>query len=147
MNNVSIRELRNHGGEVIERVERGDALWVTRDGPPVAELRPLEAARLTLPVLLARFRGLPPMDPGSLRDDIDKVTEASFEPIPFDAAAARAFGRVAAELRRSGRKRKARSFDAMIAATALARDLRMFTANAEDFMGIDRLEVVSVGVQ
>jgi tRNA(fMet)-specific endonuclease VapC len=73
-----------------------------------------------------------------------QVTEATFDPIPFDAAAARAFGQVAAELRRSGRKRTARSFDAMIAATALARGLPVFTANPEDFMGISGLEIISV---
>jgi predicted nucleic acid-binding protein len=49
-----------------------------------------------------------------------QLTEASFDPLPFDVSAARAFGRVAAELRNSGRKGRARSFDAMIAATALA---------------------------
>src|ERR1035441_9712677 len=72
-----------------------------------------------------------------------QVTEASFDPLPFDASAARAFGRVAAQLRTSGRKGKARSFDAMIAATALARALPVFTVNSDDFMGIDGLEVVS----
>jgi tRNA(fMet)-specific endonuclease VapC len=49
--------------------------------------------------------------------------EADFEPLPFDSDAARAFGRVAASLRRSGRKTTARSYDAMIAATALAHNL------------------------
>jgi tRNA(fMet)-specific endonuclease VapC len=73
-----------------------------------------------------------------------QVTEATFEPIPFDAAAARAFGRVAAELRGSGRRKKARSFDAIIAATALSRNLPIFTANAEDFTGIEGLEVVPI---
>src|ERR1039458_9404210 len=72
-----------------------------------------------------------------------QLTEASFDPLPFDASAARAFGRVAAELRNSGRKSRARSFDAMIAATALARALPVFTVNSDDFMGIDGLEVVS----
>ena len=74
-----------------------------------------------------------------------QVTEASFDPLPFDASAARTFGRVAAELRRSGRTARARSFDAMIAATALSRGLPVFTANPEDFNGIDGLEVVAIG--
>jgi len=73
-----------------------------------------------------------------------QLTEASFDPLPFDASAARAFGRVAAELRKRGRKSKARSFDAMIAATALARGLPLHTANAKDLAGIQGLEVVSV---
>jgi hypothetical protein len=75
-----------------------------------------------------------------------QLTEASFDPLPFDVSAARAFGRVAAELRQSGRKSRARSFDAMIAATALARGLPVYTANAKDLEGIEGLEVVSVAV-
>jgi hypothetical protein len=73
-----------------------------------------------------------------------QVTEATFEPIPFDAPAARAFGRVAAELRGSGRRTKTRSFDAMIAATAVSRNLPIFTANEDDFNGIGGLEVVPI---
>ena len=72
--------------------------------------------------------------------------EADFDPLPFDAAAARAFGRVALSLRRAGRKPGARSYDAMIAATALANDLPIYTANAEDFRDIDGLDVVAVEV-
>jgi tRNA(fMet)-specific endonuclease VapC len=52
--------------------------------------------------------------------------EADFDPLPFDAAAARAFGRVAASMRRAGRKPAARAYDAMIAATALARGLPVY---------------------
>lgn len=70
--------------------------------------------------------------------------EADFVPLPFDAAAARAFGRVAASLRRSGRKTTARAYDAMIAATAVANALPVYTANPDDFRGIDELEVVAV---
>jgi len=73
-----------------------------------------------------------------------QVTEATFEPIPFDAPAARAFARVAVELRGSGRRTKARSFDAIIAATALSRNLPIFTANPEDFTGIDGLDVIPI---
>ena len=72
--------------------------------------------------------------------------EADFDPLPFDAAAARAFGRVAASLRRSGRKTAARAYDAMIAATAVANDLPVYTCNPTDFVGIDDLEVVDVGL-
>ncbi len=70
--------------------------------------------------------------------------ESDFEALPFDAAAARAFGRVAAALRQSGRKPAARSYDAMIAATALANALPVYTCNPDDFIGIDGLEVVAV---
>jgi len=70
--------------------------------------------------------------------------EADFDPIPFDGAAARAFGQVAASLRRSGRTIAARAYDAMIAATALANGLPVYTCNPSDFNGIDGLEVVAV---
>jgi tRNA(fMet)-specific endonuclease VapC len=70
--------------------------------------------------------------------------EADFDPLPFDAAAARAFGRVAAAIRRSGRKPAARTFDAMIAAVALANDLPLYTVNPQDFAAIDGLRVVAV---
>jgi predicted nucleic acid-binding protein len=73
-----------------------------------------------------------------------QAAEADFEPLPFDAAAARAFGGVAASLRRSGRKATARAYDAMIAATAVAADLPVYTCNPSDFIGIDGLEVVEV---
>lgn len=71
-------------------------------------------------------------------------TENAFDPLPFDAAAARAFGRVAADLRRGGRREQARAFDALIAATAIANDLPVFTCNPRDFAGIDALTVVPV---
>ena len=70
--------------------------------------------------------------------------EADFDPLPFDAAAARAFGRVAASLRRAGRKPAARAYDAMIAAIALANGLPLYTCNPDDFAGIDGLLVVAV---
>ena len=72
--------------------------------------------------------------------------EADFDPLPFDAAAARAFGGVAASLRRAGRKPAARAYDAMIAATAISRDLPIYTCNPADFAAIDGLTVVAVGV-
>jgi tRNA(fMet)-specific endonuclease VapC len=72
--------------------------------------------------------------------------EADFDPLPFDAAAARAFGRVAASLRAAGRKPAARAYDAMIAAIALANRLPIYTCNPNDFTGIDGLTVVPVPV-
>lgn len=70
--------------------------------------------------------------------------EADFEPLPFDAAAARSFGQVAAGLRRAGRKPAGRAYDAMIAATAIAHDLPLHTCNPRDFSGIENLTVVAV---
>lgn len=70
--------------------------------------------------------------------------EADFDPLPFDAGAARSFGRVAADLRRSGRKPAARAYDAMIAATAIAHGLPLHTCNPADFKGIEDLRLVAV---
>jgi tRNA(fMet)-specific endonuclease VapC len=67
--------------------------------------------------------------------------EATFEAIPFDSAAARAYGQVATSLRHAGRKTTARAFDALIAATALAHELPVYTCNPRDFAGIDGLDV------
>lgn len=73
-----------------------------------------------------------------------QLAEATFEPIPFDAGAARAFASVVSSLRRSGRKREARSYDAMIAAIAIANDLPLYTCDPDDFSGIDNLTVVAI---
>jgi predicted nucleic acid-binding protein len=67
--------------------------------------------------------------------------EADFDPLPFDADAARAFGRVAASLRASGRKVQARAYDAMIAAIAVANRLPLYTVNPSDFEGIAELDL------
>ena len=86
------------------------------------------------------------------RDDAERAArlahlqqaEADFDPLPFDGAAARAFGAVAASLRRAGRKPTARAYDAMIAAVAIANGLPIYTCNPDDFAGIDGLTVVAV---
>jgi predicted nucleic acid-binding protein len=70
--------------------------------------------------------------------------ETEFSPLPFDANAARAFARVAADHRRSGRKATARTFDAMIAAIAIANGLPLYTCNPEHFASIDGLDLVAV---
>ena len=70
--------------------------------------------------------------------------EADFDPLPFDAAAARAFGRIAASLRLAGRKAHARAYDAMIAAIAISNDLPLYTCNARDFEHMDGLDLRSV---
>lgn len=66
--------------------------------------------------------------------------EATFDAIPFDAEAARAYGRVYAEIAAAGRKaRGRRALDLLIAATALAADLPIYTRNPSDFDGLDAL--------
>lgn len=78
------------------------------------------------------------------RQAVLQQAEADFDALPFDASAARAFGQVAASLRRSGRKTSARTYDAMIAATAVSRGLPVYTCNPADFAGIDGLAVIPV---
>jgi tRNA(fMet)-specific endonuclease VapC len=75
------------------------------------------------------------------RQGVLQQAEADFRPLPFDADSARAFGRVAASLRGAGRKVQARSYDAMIAATAIANDLPLYTVNPGDFSGIEGLDL------
>lgn len=70
--------------------------------------------------------------------------EADFDPLAFDAGAARRFGEVAASLRRRGRKTSARAYDTMIAAIALHTGLPVHTCNPDDFAGIDGLDLVPV---
>ena len=77
MNEVTIRELRNRGGLVLDRVTRGEAVTVTRDGHPVAELRPLPRHPLPAATLLGRWRRLPAVDAAQLRADVDAVLDAT----------------------------------------------------------------------
>ena len=77
METVTIRELRNHGRAVIDRVEAGERLIVSRDGRPVAELRPLPRQPLNAATLLERWRHVPAVDPEALRRDIDSVIDQS----------------------------------------------------------------------
>jgi prevent-host-death family protein len=77
MAEVTIRELRNHGGEVIDRVARGETVTVTRSGKPVAELRPLPSTALSAVALTERRRKLPSVDPAALRADVDRVVDAA----------------------------------------------------------------------
>jgi prevent-host-death family protein len=75
METVTIRDLRNRGGDVIDRVAAGTPVTVTRDGRPVAELRPLRSSSLTAAALLARWRRVPVVDPERLRRDLDAVID------------------------------------------------------------------------
>ncbi|HWC09820.1 MAG TPA: type II toxin-antitoxin system prevent-host-death family antitoxin [Acidimicrobiales bacterium] len=77
MGEASIRDLRNHGGDIIGRVQAGERVTITRDGEPVAELRPLARRRLGAKALIERFRSLPPVDPRGLRADVDALVDQS----------------------------------------------------------------------
>lgn len=76
MSEVTIRELRNRGGAVIEEVGRGGTLTVTRDGKPVAELRPIPRHPLKAKTLLERWRQLPPVNADKLKADIDATLDS-----------------------------------------------------------------------
>jgi predicted nucleic acid-binding protein len=80
------------------------------------------------------------------RQDTLQRTESTFEALPVDAAVARAYGRIYAAVVAAGRKaRGRRAFDLLIAATALSRELPLYTCNPGDFSELDALvEVVAV---
>ena len=75
MTDVTIRELRNHGGEVVDRVARGEQVTITRAGKPVAELRPVGRSPLTAETLLARWHQLPAVDYRVMRAELDEVLD------------------------------------------------------------------------
>ena len=77
MESVTVRDLRNKGGEVLDRVERGERVIVTRDGRAVAELRPLPLRSARPAELIERRKGLPRVDPDALRRDIDTIIDPS----------------------------------------------------------------------
>lgn len=76
MADVSIRDLRNHGGEVIDRAAGGEPITITRAGRAVAELRPIPKPPLSAKVLLHHWHRLPPIDPAAMRTDIDGLLDA-----------------------------------------------------------------------
>jgi predicted nucleic acid-binding protein len=73
------------------------------------------------------------------RLEILQRAESEFDPVPFDAEAARLFGRVTAAVIAVGRKPRRRVVDLMIAATAMAEGLPLFTTNPADFAGLESL--------
>lgn len=80
------------------------------------------------------------------RQDRLQRAEAVFDALPFDGDAARAYGRIFAAVGAAGRKaRGARSVDLLIAATALAAGLPLYTRNGDDFRALeDLLEIIVV---
>jgi len=90
-------------------------------GPLVATDEPERAARLA---------------------QVQQVEADYGDPLPFDARTARVFAQVAADIRRAGSKSKARAFDALIAATAKAAGLPLYTFNPRDFAAVTGVEIV-----
>ncbi|HRY11882.1 MAG: type II toxin-antitoxin system prevent-host-death family antitoxin [Candidatus Nanopelagicales bacterium] len=75
MAEVSIRELRNEGGSVVERVLRGELITITRSGAPVATLQPIGRVPLNSRELVDRWRRVPVVDIEALRSDVDYVLD------------------------------------------------------------------------
>jgi prevent-host-death family protein len=74
MSDVSIRELRNHGGEIVDRAANGERITITRGGKPVARLSPLYS-ELTADAVLEQFRSLEPVDYEAFRADVDQFID------------------------------------------------------------------------
>lgn len=73
---MSIRELRNHGGDIVDRAARGEQITITRSGKAVAELRAVSVPALSAGALLRRWRKLPAIDAQAFRRDIDQVLDS-----------------------------------------------------------------------
>lgn len=82
MKKVSSRDLRNNGGEVIDRVVGGDTFVVTRNGREVAELRPVRPRPLDAATLLDRWRLLPLVDAVRFREDVESAMDPAADSAP-----------------------------------------------------------------
>lgn len=70
-----MRELRNYGGQILDRVAKGESMTITRDGTPVALIGPLPSPRLTAEALVERWRHAPRIDGDALRRDIAEILD------------------------------------------------------------------------
>lgn len=78
---ISQRELRNNSGEIMRRVDEGEAFIVTRNGVPVGELMPLRRRRVVNgPALAAAFHGSPRIDYQRWREDLDRCVDQDIAP-------------------------------------------------------------------
>ena len=75
MNEVSVRELRNYGGQILDRVAGGESMTITRDGTPVARLSPLPTPRFSASALVERWKNVPVINADELREDIGEVLD------------------------------------------------------------------------
>lgn len=137
---------------VDERRRRARGLLDTSAIIDLEELDPavlpaeVAVSALTMAELAAGPHATDDPDERGRRQDRLQRAEAAFDPLPFDGDAARAYGRIFAAYIASGRRaRGARAVDLLIAATALAADLPIYTRNADDLRGLDDVvEVVAV---
>ena len=108
---------------------------------------PVEVAvsAITMAELAAGPHASADADVRGRRQDRLQRAEAAFDPLPFDGDAARAYGRIFSAVVAAGRKRRgARAVDLLIAATALAAELPLYTRNGADFVGLDGLVDIHV---
>jgi predicted nucleic acid-binding protein len=124
------------------------------DTSVIIDLEEIDASRLPISVAvsaltMAELAAGPhathdPDERGRRQDRLQRA-EAAFDPLPFDGEAARAYGRVFASVIAAGRKAPgARAVDLLIAATALAEDLPLYTRNGDAFRALDDLLDVRV---
>ena len=106
----------------------------------------IAVSAITMAELAAGTFATTDVDERARRQDRLQRAEAIFDPLPFDIESARAYGRIYAAVANSGRKaRGARAVDLLIAATACALGLPLFTRNPDDFKGLEKLvEVIPV---
>ncbi len=132
------------------RPERGlldTSVVIDLEHIPAASL-PIEVAisSVTLAELAAGPHATDDPDERSRRQDRLQRVEAVFDPLPFDTDAARAYGRVFSAVVSAGRKpRGARAVDLLIAATAVAAGIPLYTRNPDDFQSLDNLiDIITV---
>jgi prevent-host-death family protein len=75
MASVTVRELRNHGGEVLDRVVAGERITITKHGKPVADLVPHRPRGTPIDIVLGHLRNLPPVDYAKMRADLDEIID------------------------------------------------------------------------
>lgn len=117
------------------------------DNPAVAAALPDEAAvsTITLAELAAGPHLAATATEAARRQARLQQVEASFEPLPFDVAAARSYGQVVAAVAETGRSHRRRLADLLIAATAHANQLALYTRNPDDFTGLTALlQIIAV---
>jgi predicted nucleic acid-binding protein len=118
-------------------------LVIATDVPPLdgeLAISAVTIAELHFGVLVAR-------EPSTRAERLRRlsVLQRAFDPLPVDDAVAASYGQLAAAVVAAGRQPRARTMDLLIAATAHAHDARLYTRNADDFVGLDGLvDIVTV---
>ena len=98
---------------------------------------------ITLAELAAGPAATDDLEERARRQDRLQRAEATFDPLPFDAEAARAYGRVYAAVARAGRKARGRRMaDLLIAATAVSARLPLYTRNPKDFAHLEKIATI-----